>query len=65
MASEPDKKTYIHAACKPEEKTAWVRAAIRDNLKLTAWIVRTLNEKAGIKPGKTNKSGENNESLND
>lgn len=52
MASEPDKKTYIHASCKPEEKTAWVRAAIRENLKLTAWIVRTLNEKAGIKPAK-------------
>jgi hypothetical protein len=45
MASDPEKKSFIHAACTPEEKKDWVRAAIRVNLKLTAWIVRTLNEK--------------------
>lgn len=46
MNLEPEKKTYIHAACMPGEKAAWVRSAIRENLKLTAWIVKTLNEKS-------------------
>jgi|LakMenE18May11ns_1017448.scaffolds.fasta_scaffold5413151_1 hypothetical protein len=39
-------ESYIHARCKPQDKASWVRAAQSEGLKLTEWIINTLNEKA-------------------
>ena len=44
-ATDGNKKSEFHGQCLQSEKAVWVRAARRDNLKLTAWIVKTLNEK--------------------
>ncbi len=41
-----NKKSFIHAACSAAEKATWVKAAIASNLKLTAWVVRALNDRA-------------------
>jgi len=42
--SEDDKSaSFLHARCKPGDKAAWVKAAQSENLKLTEWIVKTLN----------------------
>jgi hypothetical protein len=42
--SEDDKAaSFIHARCKSGDKAAWVKAAQAENLKLTEWIVKTLN----------------------
>lgn len=35
--------SYIHARCTPQDKAEWVRAAQAEKLKLTEWIVKTLN----------------------
>jgi hypothetical protein len=35
--------SYIHARCVGSDKAAWVKAAQAENLKLTEWIVKTLN----------------------
>ena len=35
--------SFIHARCTPAHKAAWVKAAQAQNLKLTEWIVKTLN----------------------
>ena len=41
---EVDKATsFIHARCKSSDKGAWVHAAQDEGLKLTEWIVKTLN----------------------
>lgn len=41
---EDDKAmSFIHARCKTEDKAAWVTAAQSENLKLTEWIIKTLN----------------------
>ncbi len=41
-----DKKSFIHIPCERYEKASWVKAAIRQNLKLSAWVVKTLNDAA-------------------
>lgn len=35
--------SYIHARCTPKDKANWVHAAQNEKLKLTEWIVKTLN----------------------
>jgi uncharacterized protein (DUF1778 family) len=35
--------SFIHARCMPGDKAVWVRAAQAEHLKLTEWIVKTLN----------------------
>ena len=35
--------SYIHARCKAQDKAAWVKSAQSEKLKLTEWIVKTLN----------------------
>lgn len=35
--------SYIHARCKPSDKSQWVKQAQNEGLKLTEWIVKTLN----------------------
>lgn len=35
--------SFIHARCTSRNKAAWVKAAQAQNLKLTEWIVKTLN----------------------
>lgn len=35
--------SFIHARCIPQDKATWVKAAQAENLKLTEWIVKTLN----------------------
>jgi hypothetical protein len=35
--------SFIHARCTPHDKAGWVKAAQNENLKLTEWIVKTLN----------------------
>ena len=44
-ATDGNKKSEFHGQCLQSEKAAWVRASRRDNMKLTEWIVKTLNEK--------------------
>lgn len=36
-------ESFIHARCKRADKSAWVKAAQEQNLKLTEWIVKALN----------------------
>lgn len=38
-----ERKSYLHFECKPEEKGRYIQAARRKNLKLTEWILETLN----------------------
>ncbi len=35
--------SYIHARCKPSDKAMWVKCAQAEGLRLTEWIVKTLN----------------------
>ncbi len=42
--AEKKSESYIHARCKTSDKAGWVRAAKVKNMKLTAWIVETLNK---------------------
>lgn len=34
----------IFSRCKSSDKSAWVRAAISKKMKLTEWIIATLND---------------------
>jgi len=34
---------HLHMRCKPREKSAWVKQSQRENLKLTEWVIKTLN----------------------
>lgn len=46
-AAKPDEAkavSFIHARCKTSDKAAWVKAAGAQGLKLTEWIVNTLNK---------------------
>lgn len=36
-------ESHIHARCKTADKAAWVSAAKARDMKLTDWIVKTLN----------------------
>jgi hypothetical protein len=45
-AKDDGATSFIHARCKPQDKAVWVRVAQSEGLKLTEWIVNTLNEKA-------------------
>ena len=38
--------SYIHARCTPQDKAGWVKSAQAEKLKLTEWIVKTLNSGA-------------------
>ena len=40
---EVKRESYIHASCFSADKAKWVKTAQRHNLKLTQWIVKTLN----------------------
>jgi len=41
---EDDKASaHINGRCKPREKSAWVKQAQREGMKLMPWIVKTLN----------------------
>lgn len=42
--ADGDKTSYIHAGCKPEEKGAWIAESRHRGMKLTDWIVKTLNK---------------------
>ena len=44
--SKDQKTSYIHAACLRSDKAAWVRESQKRGMKLTEWIVQTLNEKS-------------------
>jgi len=46
-AKTPEDKaeSHIHARCKQSDKAAWVKAAQASNMKLTEWIIYTLNNK--------------------
>ena len=35
--------SHIHSRCTPQDKAAWVRSAQAEGIKLTEWIVKTLN----------------------
>lgn len=35
---------YIHARCKKADKAGWVKTAQSKGMKLTEWIVKTLND---------------------
>lgn len=37
--------SFIHARCTATDKAAWVKAAQAQNMKLTEWIVKVLNDK--------------------
>ena len=37
---------HLHLRCKPREKSAWVRAAIRAKKKLAQWVIDCLNDNA-------------------
>ena len=39
-----DKKSYIHAQCLTSDKAIWVKAAQSKKMKLTEWIIATLNK---------------------
>jgi len=45
-AKPPDQKaeSFIHARCKTSEKSAWVKAAQAKGMKLTDWIISSLND---------------------
>ena len=46
LKDECDKaSSHVHARCKPSDKAMWVKQAQKNNLKLTEWIIITLNEK--------------------
>lgn len=45
-ASEPA-TSHINARVTPTNKAGWVKQAQRENLKLTEWIVKTLNAANG------------------
>jgi hypothetical protein len=34
---------YIHARCKPSDKAAWAASAKAQGMKMTEWILKTLN----------------------
>lgn len=38
--------SFIHARCKTSDKAAWVKTAQLSGMKLTDWIVTTLNTAA-------------------
>lgn len=42
-AKEGCATSYIHARCRPEDKASWIAAAKSEGMKLTEWIVSTLN----------------------
>ena len=45
-AAKPDEElaaSHIHARCKTSDKAAWVKSAQSHGMKLTDWIVTTLN----------------------
>lgn len=35
--------SHIHTRCMPQDKAAWVKSAQKEGLKLTEWIIKTLN----------------------
>ncbi|MCK9622133.1 MAG: hypothetical protein M0R47_16555 [Methylobacter sp.] len=45
-AKDDGATSFIHARCTPSAKAAWVMAAQREGLKLTEWLVKTLNSNA-------------------
>jgi hypothetical protein len=40
---QTEPQSHIHALCKTRDKAAWVKAAQSQGLKLTDWIIKTLN----------------------
>lgn len=48
-AAKPDDErasSYIHARCKTSDKSTWVKTAQSEGIKLTDWIITTLNAAA-------------------
>lgn len=45
-AKNPEDKSsaYLHIRCMPDDKNKWTKAAQADDLKLSEWIVATLNK---------------------
>lgn len=41
---EHEKETYIHAKCNKSDKSAWINAAKSQKLKLSDWVIKTLNQ---------------------
>ncbi|MCW5597656.1 MAG: hypothetical protein KIT80_23420 [Chitinophagaceae bacterium] len=39
-----EKKSHIHAQCLTSDKAMWVKAAQSKKMKLTEWIITTLNK---------------------
>lgn len=44
--SEEKAESHIHVRCNTSDKARWVKASQRENRRLSAWIVDTLNEKS-------------------
>jgi hypothetical protein len=42
-ADEHKKLSFIHARCNTKDKALWVKTAQAQRMKLTEWIVKTLN----------------------
>ena len=40
--------SYIHARCLTADKSRWVKAAQSQGMKLTEWIVTTLNKNTAL-----------------
>ena len=36
--------SHLHLRCKSSDKAVWEHATQQENLKLSAWVVKTLNE---------------------
>lgn len=45
---EDEKETYIHAKCSKSDKSSWIKAAKSKNLKLTEWVIKSLNNSVKI-----------------
>lgn len=45
-AKDDGATSFIHARCKPSDKAKWVKASQSEGLKLTEWIVKSLNSAA-------------------
>lgn len=49
-AKRDDEKrlSFIHARCSARDKAAWVKQAQKENMKLTEWVVKVLNNNINL-----------------
>lgn len=36
--------SHLHMRCRPDQKKAWLKAAMEDGMRLSEWICETLDE---------------------